>query len=625
MMLLPKGTFFAAIVMVALLLAMACGGGSEESTSSTSSTSTSSSTAAESTAAGSETSEETSDSSEAADDATGYSDIATGTMLENGHIIVDGIAYGGIYSGFGEKPEYGGIAIMSHRRDLPGTDIMQTGGTISLKRVSGSLYGDGNLVQTDPLNVFAVHCWLCESYEMSEGGKVWTFKIHKNIKWHDGVAFTADDLVYWFELSITPEMHAPGRTPSRSVAYFGKPEKFEAVDQYTFKVTLPAENPNYLELLANTVNQVAHPKHLAQPLFDEGTHKLQPIDYGWVALGPFKFKSYDKGSVVKVRRSEHYFETDEWGQQMPYLDGIDFVVMRDRGAMGSAFRAGRLHETSRGTGFHLLPVQEEAIMKELSDKAFIGRVLYLGWGLGPNNSRAPWSDIKLRQAVDLFTDRVEVLKLAYGGAPAAIPGVLWQPGSPWADNSLLNAPGWNPATKEEDRAAAMKILKDNGYEGMDANLLCRDVYLHLCEAMDGQFRAMGFNSVIEMTEITALNERSPAGDFDTQIFSSGAFSFPGEAVNQWTTSNPYGGIHHNDPRVDELLDLMMTTVEVEQRKAYAQEFERYVIQEKRYGIPWGKEIANIAFKKCLKNVPLPQTRVHNNTDYATAWLDQDEC
>ena len=242
-MFVRKGTFFPAIVMVSLLLAMACGGGSEETTSSTSSTAASSTTATET-----EASDETSVGSEAAEEAVGYSDIATGTMLENGHIIVDGIAYGGIYSGFGEKPEYGGIAIMSHRRDLPGTATMQTGGTISLKRVSGSLYGDGNIVRVNPLNVFEVDCWLCESYEMSEGGKVWTFNLHKNIKWHDGVAFTADDLVYWFELSITPEMHAPGRTPSRSVAYFGKPEKFEAVDQYTFKVTLPAENPNYLEL-----------------------------------------------------------------------------------------------------------------------------------------------------------------------------------------------------------------------------------------------------------------------------------------------------------------------------------------------------------------------------------------
>ena len=117
-MFVPKGTFFAGIVMMALLLAMACGGGSEETTSS----STTTSTTTESTASEPEASEETSVGAEAAEEAVGYSDIATGTMLENGHIIVDGVAYGGVYSGFGEKPEYGGIAIMSHRRDLPGTE-----------------------------------------------------------------------------------------------------------------------------------------------------------------------------------------------------------------------------------------------------------------------------------------------------------------------------------------------------------------------------------------------------------------------------------------------------------------------------------------------------------------------
>ena len=77
--------------------------------------------------------------------------------------------------------------------------------------------------------------------------------------------------------------------------------------------------------------------------------------------------------------------------------------------------------------------------------------------------------------------------------------------------------------------------------------------------------------------------------------------------------------------LDEMLAALQGTSDYAARVKLAQEFERYVIQEKFYGIPWGKEIANIAFKKCLKNVPLPQTRVHNNTSYATAWLDQDEC
>ena len=42
-------------------------------------------------------------------------------------------------------------------------------------------------------------------------------------------------------------------------------------------------------------------------------------------------------------------------------------------------------------------------------------------------------------------------------------------------------------------------------------------------------------------------------------------------------------------------------------------------------VPWGKEIANIGFKSCFKNVQIPQTTVHNNTSYASAWLDRDEC
>ena len=159
---------------------------------------------------------------------------------------------------------------------------------------------------------------------------------------------------------------------------------------------------------------------------------------------------------------------------------------------------------------------------------------------------------------------------------------------------------------------------------MAVDILCRDVYIEMCEGLDGVYREMGFQSHITMTEITLLNERTPAGDFETIVTSTGAYSFPGEAVNAYVSTNPYGGMHHNDPYVDELIDKMMTTTDVSARIKITQELETYAIRDMNYKIPFGKEIQALLYRTHVKGVPIPQTRVHNSTDYATAWIDPDE-
>lgn len=625
-MISSKKTFIAGIIMTALLLAMACGGGSEETTSSTTTTT---STAAESTAAETETTATETESvvevPKASESSGGYlatidvSSIADGTMLDNGSIVVGGVAYGGIYNGYQEEPIYGGHLTLSTRRDLPGTDPMQTGGTISLRTCSGLWAGSGNIFRAARENVFNMEGFLAESWEVTENATVWTVKLHPNIKWHDGTPFLAEDLKYWIELAVTPP---EPRQPSRYVTSFGDPQKLEVLDKLTLRVTLPKASPFWIELIGLAGNEVSGPKHLVQPELDAGNHKVQPIDYDMVSLGPFKFKSYDKGSVIKLERFNDYFEKDSFGRQLPFINSVNCVIMRDRGAMISAFRAGRLDGTSRGAGFGVLPHQEEMAKRDLGEKMWTGRVLYLGWGAGPNNSHAVWKDPNLRSAVSLFMDRPAIWELVWGGN--AVTGALWQPGSPWAVTDVGTWPGYNPATQEEDRAESLKLIKAGGYEGMSVDILCRDVYIEMCEGLDGVFREMGFDSNITMTEITLLQERTPAGDFETIVTSTGAYSFPGEAVNAYVSTNPYGGMHHNDPYVDDLIDRMMTTTDLNARIKITQELETYAIRDMNYKIPFGKEIQALLYRSHVKGVPIPQTRVHNSTDYATAWIDPGE-
>jgi len=607
-------------LMVLLLLAIACGGGdaSEETaatpSSSTSATSTETTTSSDSTTT--EVEESTAEPAAAEDD---FSSLPDGTMIEGGAIILGGVKYGGVVNGYGEEPQYGGIAVFSHRRDLPSSDPMFSG-TISLHNVGGAMWGRGNLLRVKRENNFEVEGYLAQSWEASNDFKTWDFKLHPNILWHDGTPFTADDVVYWVNLASAPPEGR--RTATWSVTLFGDLASVEATDKLTVRFNLNNSAPNWPEALSIRGSVLTHPKHLTQSELDAGNARVQPNQHNWVSVGPYVFDSYDKGAVVKVRRNENYFEKDAEGRTLPFMDGIDFPIMRDYGAMTSAFRAGRLDGTSRGAGFGVLPPHVDAIKKDLGDKAWIGRVLYVGWGQSPNGLKEPWSDVNLRKALSLFVDRQKISILSLGGA--SVPGAIWTPGSGWANQDVPTWPGMNPATKEEDRAAGIKLLKDGGWYVMKTELLCRDLYLYLCEAFDAQMRDAGFDNFLKMTDVNQLSELQASGDY-TMLFQSNTGAMPSAKRGSFCshTCNPRYS-NHDDPKVDELFDKVISTADPAARNAMLQELERYMMHpdEMVYRDSWFHEVISLAYRSRIKGLPVPHMNVHDNTDHATTWIDQ---
>ncbi len=608
-------------LMVLLLLSIACGGGdaSEETTGTTSSSTSVAST--ETTTSSDSTTTEAEDSTAAEETAAAddFSNIPDGTMIEGGAIILGGVKYGGVVNGYGEEPQYGGVAVFSHRRDLPSSDPMFSG-TISLHNVGGAIWGRGNLLRVKRENNFEVEGYLAQSWEVSDDFKTWDFKLHPNILWHDGTPFTADDVVYWVNLANDPPEGR--RTSTWAVTLFGDMASVEAVDKLTVRFNLNNPAPNWPEALSTRGAVITHPKHLTQPELDAGNARVQPNQHNWVALGPYKFDSYDKGAVVKVRRNEDYFEKDAAGRTLPFMDGIDFPIMRDYGAMTSAFRAGRLDGTSRGAGFGVLPPHVDAIKKDLGDKAWIGRVLYVGWGQSPNTLKEPWSDVNLRKALSLFVDRQKISILSLGGA--SVPGAIWTPGSGWANQDVPVWPGMNPATKEEDRAAGIKLLKDGGWYGMKTELLCRDLYLYLCEAFDAQMRDAGFDNFLKMTDVNQLSELQASGDY-TMLFQSNTGAMPSAKRGSFCshTCNPRYS-NHDDPKIDELFDKVISTADPAARNAMLQELERYMMHpdEMVYRDSWFHEVISLAYRARIKGLPVPHMNVHDNTDHATTWIDQ---
>ena len=532
-------------------------------------------------------------------------------------LLADNFYLAGMQYGKGEDPQYGGTAIFTHRMDIPSSDPMVTS-TISLTGLTKQITGTGNLVRPMQQNNFEPEGFIAKSWQPSSDFKEWTFKLRPDIKWHDGDALTAEDMKFWFDLQCFPPK---GRKLGSGCVNFGPLKEVQAVDTLTLKLVLKEPAPSLLETLMANTTTLSHKRNIAQAQIDKGNLTVNMSDLGWVAVGPFKIDRYDAGSRFKTVRNPLYFEKDDKGRQMPYLDGIDNPIISDPQTGVSAFRAGRTDRTAAGSGYHVNPAQVSTIKKDLPGKTYFTRSFYSGWGILLNSVKAPFTDIKLRKALQLYIDRDEWSELAYGGFATA--GGMMAPGSYWVNPEQMTWQGYNPVTKQQDREEAKRLVKEGGYTGLAFEILCRDNYLFNAEAADSQFRNLGLKSTIDIVDTNRNTERGQTGQFQAELGSLG-YALPGRVLTTWVSTYPFFN-KTGDPKFDEFNARMLQadlSMDPAKRRDVVWDIERYLLKDKYYIIPGPWEESTVAVRTHIKGMWVSGDTPLQNNSHQTIWMDQ---
>ena len=259
------------------------------------------------------------------------------------------------------------------------------------------------------------------------------------------------------------------------------------------------------------------------------------------------------------------------------------------------------------------------MQKDLPGKAWFQRSYYGGWGLGFNSTVAPLNDIKLRKAIELYIDREEWSQLAYGGFASL--GGMNQPGSYWADPDFPALyPGFNPATKKQDQAEALQIIKDGNYAGLKFGILCRDNYLFNAEAADAQLRKMGLNSFIDIVDTNRNTEREQSGQYQAVLSGFGS-ALPANMATAYVTANPLAPRKTGDAKMDEYDRLLNTIVDPVKRRQTASELGRYVLTEKYYMAPGPWEESTVAVRTYIKGLWTGGDTPLQNNAHHTVWMD----
>jgi peptide/nickel transport system substrate-binding protein len=277
---------------------------------------------------------------------------------------------------------------------------------------------------------------LAEKWDVSQDGLTYTFHL-RDAKFHDGSPVTADDVVY----SLTRVVQSKD---SQWSFLFSAVDKVEASDPKTAVIRLKtvwAPFESDLALFgASIIPQKLHQAQQAQ-LFQKP-----------VGTGPFVFDSWDKGNKIVLKKNPNY-----WTAGKPYLDELDFFVLTDANARMLQFQGGQLDIAT------LVPFSQIDSLKSNSDYTVLSDAVARIDYMGINVKRAPFDNVKLRQAMNLAVDKDAIIKnILFGNGEAAN---TYLPKMPYHDDSA-SVPYPFDLTKAQDL-----VKQSSGKNGFKAEIL----------------------------------------------------------------------------------------------------------------------------------------------------------
>src|SRR6516162_5188882 len=284
---------------------------------------------------------------------------------------------------------------------------------------------------------------LATGWSWSEDGTELTLPLRQGVKWHDGRPFTAADVQCTWDL-LTGKSADKLRVNPRKALYKNLEQVTTNGDhEVTFHLKRP--QPAFVVLLASGFSPV-YPCHV--PPRDMRGHPI--------GTGPFKFVEFKPNERITVTRNPDY-----WKKDRPYLDGIEYTIIKNPSTGILAFVAGKADITS--PFFLQVPLIKDA--KRQDPEAACALVpSNVNRNVMMNREAAPFDKSELRRAVALTIDRkafVDTLtegKGDFGGAMLPPPEGVW--GMP-AD-MLKDLPGYNPDVPK-NRAEARGIMEKLGY------------------------------------------------------------------------------------------------------------------------------------------------------------------
>ena len=389
-----------------------------------------------------------------------------------------------------------------------------------------------NLVQVDSKG--ELHGQLAQSWDVSPDGLAYTFHLRAGVRFHDGTPCDAEAVRESFLRLLDPATAVP------HPEYFANIAQVEAPDTLTVRFVLKEPDPAFLPTLA-LGDAVVTPV--------EGDLSTCPV-----GTGPFKFSEWHPGDRLVLERNPDYYLPG-----IPKLDRVEFRFIPDPSAQLAALKAGDVDLVAELTPEIAAGLVHTPGYRVISGPQNLVQLLAI------NNARAPFSDLRVRQALAYAVDREEIIRLVSFGF-----------GTPIGSHIPTATPFYADMTwvYPHDPDRARELLRQAGYpNGFSTTLTLPENYpLHVRtgEVIAAQLSRVGIEASIELVDWGTWLERVYAqGDYDLTVIGHPWKLDPAPMLVGYGPSRPnyYFRRGWDDPELDHLLTLGASLMEEGARKA----------------------------------------------------------
>ncbi|HUM16862.1 MAG TPA: ABC transporter substrate-binding protein [Candidatus Nitrosotalea sp.] len=429
---------------------------------------------------------------------------------------------------------------------------------------------------------------LAESWTISKDGLSYTFKLRKGISFHDGTPFNAQAVKFSIERQFNPEHPANklGKYPFAAY-FFGNVKAVEVMDDSTVRFVLKEPRASFLAILVAPAASIVSPTAAMKSAQD---YAVTPV-----GTGPFKFVAWDRGQRVVLEKNPSYWR---------FPVKVDRVIYRS-----ITEDQARLTELLTG-GVDLIVGTPPDFVAQLENHPKVTLQKQVGahvWYLGFNNTKKPFDDKRVRQALNYAVNKDAIVRDVLKGTGSLSRGPVL-PGT-WGADPTLRAYPYDPEK-------AKKLLAEAGFPNGFATTLWvpesgsgMQSPVAMSTVIQSNLKAVGVNVAMQTMEWGAYLAKLRTKEQDLFALSWMAGNEDPDMVmypllhsSQWTPSGPNRALYKNE-KYDELLHQARLTTDQARRADLYRQAQKLLVED----APWifiDHEIQTAAHNKRVQGFKL---------------------
>jgi peptide/nickel transport system substrate-binding protein len=404
---------------------------------------------------------------------------------------------------------------------------------------------------------------LAESWSANTAADVWTFKIRQGVKFHNGAALTADDVVYTYKLQTDP------KKASNALSAFGGalvPSGVKKVDDFTVEFHLEAANGNFPYLTSSdNYNMIIIPNNY-DPASWQGS---------FVGTGPFVMKSYTPKVGASFTRNEQYWGTKALpaATEFTFYDSQTPTILALTGGtidvVGQFSVSGGEQLLAAGAPYNIIRLKSSA-HRELSMRC----------------DKAPFTDPRVRQAIALTLDRPAIVQALFKGFADLGNDSPFAPDFPSTNTSVPQ--------RKQDIAKAKSLLSAAGHSSGFSTQLVTEQLLEIpqyAQIVAQEAKAIGVDIKLKVESSAAYYGKATFGNSDwldatMSLVDYGHRSVPNVfltaplvTTDAKTGTGPWNAAHFNNTQYDSLVKQYVAAVDLSTQRTIAGKIENLLLDQ----------------------------------------------